>query len=141
MIARAKAPGPRGLAREQNPLAGGRQMLTFRDDNHANVFGLPNDLQNQIIAQEMGPGAMFWTAQKDLRDLIAARKIEDSFRGVIAFQLSRFDVKIPGEVEVFFQRFLRASRRVALGPTRRYRNRKTIRAQVIRPSAPPPDEH
>ena len=90
-------------------------ILTFSDDNHANIFGLPDDLQNQILAQQTVPRVMFGTAEKDLRDLIAASKLKDRFRGVLALQSPRFDMKISGKVEVFFDRFRPSVGRRSLG--------------------------
>jgi len=142
MIARAQPAASSRWRKGAELLAGGWQMLVlpFSDDDHANIFGLSNDLQNQIIAQQTAPGALFWTAEKDLRDLIAAGKLENRFRRVIAFQGPRLDVKISGEVKVFFDGFPGFCE-ATLSPARRYGNRKTICAQVVRPSAPPPDEH
>lgn len=114
-------------------------VLTLGDDNHANVFGFSNDLQNQIFAQEAAPRVMFRTAEKDLRDLIATCKIDDRVRGVVAFQSPCLDVKISSEVEVFFDCF-RASRGVTLARAR-YGNCETIGAQIVGPSSAPADQH
>jgi len=44
-------------------------------------------------------------AEEDLRNLIAARKIHDCFRGVIAFQDPRFDMEISREAQVLSTAF------------------------------------
>ena len=45
------------------------------------------------------------SSEEDLRNLIAARKVHDCFRSIIAFQDSRFDMEIPREVQVLFDSF------------------------------------
>ena len=54
------------------------------------------------LPKQTAPRAIFRTAEKDLRDLIAACKIDDGFRGVIPFKSARLDVQISGEVQVLF---------------------------------------
>jgi hypothetical protein len=48
---------------------------------------------------------MVAAAEENLRNLIAARKIHDCFRSIVAFQDSRFDMKIPREVQMFVDSF------------------------------------
>ena len=47
---------------------------------------------------------MFGPAEQYLRNLIAARKIDDRLCRIIAFQDPRFNVKISGKVEMLLDR-------------------------------------
>src|SRR5713101_2889841 len=112
------------------------------DDDYADIFRVPNDSEDQIAkkqaAQEaslLGPGHEY------LRNLIAAGKVDNGFRGIIPFQDPALDVKISGEVQVLLDALILLSHRAASAALRRNADGKAIRAQIIRHSAAAPDEH
>ena len=48
---------------------------------------------------------MAWPAEENLRNLIAARKVDDGIGRIIAFQDARFDMQVSREVQVLFECF------------------------------------
>ena len=123
-------------------LHGGWLVLapTFSEDNNANILGLADDSRNQICAKQDAPRAIFGPAEQYLSNLIAARKIDDCLGGIIAFQDPRFNVQIPGKVQVRLDR-IDAFVCAMVAPGRRHTNRKAIGAKVIGHSAAAPNEH
>jgi hypothetical protein len=77
---------------------------SFGDDDHTNVLSLPNDPQNDVSTKQAAPPAIVTPAEKYLCNLIAARKIDDRFRRVTAFQFARFDMKIPCKIQMSLDR-------------------------------------
>src|ERR1700740_3693338 len=79
------------------------ESFSFGNNNDANVFCLLNNSQNEVTSEQVTPRAIATSAKKDLRNLIAARKVHDCFCRIITFQYPRFDMEISREVQVFFK--------------------------------------
>src|SRR5579859_1316325 len=111
-------------------------------DNHANIFGLPNDSENQVGKKQPAQQALLLgPAHQYLRDQIAVREIDDGLGRVAALQSPALDVKIPGEIHMLLYALKVLRYRAAASEVRRYTDSEAIRAQVIRHSAAPPYQH
>ena len=84
---------------------------------------------------------MVVATEEDLRNLIAARKVHDCFRSIVAFQDSRFDVEISREVQVLFHRVPVLCWQATFVPERHYRNCKAIGTEIVSHSSPAPNQH
>src|SRR4029077_7897307 len=109
---------------------------------YANVFGLPNDSENQVGKKQPAHEVLLLgPAHQNLRDQIAVREIDDGLGRVTALQSPAFDVKIPGEVHVLLYALEVLRHRAPTAAMRRYAGGKVIRPQVIRHSAAAADKH
>ena len=75
---------------------------SFGDNDHTDIYCLPNDPQNQVSSEEATPQAMVAAAEEDVRNLITARKVHNCFRSIIPFQYPRFDMEISRKVQMLF---------------------------------------
>ena len=80
-------------------------LPSFGDNDYPNILGFLNDPQIEVTSEEGSPRAVAGPAEEDLRNLIAARKVHDCFRSIIAFQDSRLDMQVSREVQVLFDCF------------------------------------
>ena len=79
--------------------------FSFGNNNDTNIFCLLNNSQNEVTSEQVTPRAIAAPAKKDLRNLIAARKVHDCFRRIIPFQDPRFDMEISRKIQVFVHSF------------------------------------
>src|ERR1035441_6140275 len=67
---------------------------SFGNNDHPNIFCLPNDPHNKVSSEQANPRATVAAAEEDLRNLITARKVYDCLRSIVTFQDSRFDMEV-----------------------------------------------
>ena len=90
------------LCRKWSGLA---ESPSFGNNNDTNIFCLLNNSQNEVTSEQVTPRAVAAPAEENLGNLVAARKVHDCFRRIIAFQDSRFYMEISREIQVFVDSF------------------------------------
>src|ERR1019366_3916435 len=118
-----------------------RSPSAFGHNDHPHIFRVPNDLQNEIRAKQTRPPSEVRTAEKNLGDLIPARKFNQSPRSIRSLKYSGFNVEIARKVQVLVDSlalFLGQVRNLLLGTDV---DCKAVGAEIVSHSAPPADEH
>ena len=82
-----------------NPDAGGVQP-PVRYHRDLSVLRHAHDIHDEVASAENGSGGFGWLGQKDLRHAIAAREVEQSFRGILAFKNTGLDAHAAREFQV-----------------------------------------
>ena len=114
---------------------------SFGNNDHPNIFCLPNDPQNKVSSEQATPRATVAAAEEDLRNLITARKVYDCLRSIVTFQDSRFDMEISRKAQVLFDSISILLWQATVVPKRYYKNCEAISTEIVGHSAAAPDKH
>ena len=74
------------------------------DDRYLAILGQSNDIHGHAARAEERKLALRRLGKKNLRDGVATGEVDQRFRGVRAFEHSRFDMQFARELQMLFER-------------------------------------